>query len=126
MKIHEKMNSLMTKSTLKRFADNNDSHDAKNPQHDDDDEDDGNNIMNNKRHRLNDETVPPPEKITDVIDDCLERIFECLDLVSLLNVANANKRLRPAARLIYKRKYGKNTVAIGGCDNIKKGSNEMN
>ena len=53
-----------------------------------------------------------PMKITDLDDDCLEKIFENLDLRSLFNVAVANEWLRPAARVVYKRKFGVKYVRI--------------
>lgn len=49
---------------------------------------------------------PPPIKITDLNDDCLEKIFDRLDLLSLFNVAVSNEWLRPAARIVYKRRIG--------------------
>lgn len=47
-------------------------------------------------------------KITDLIDDCLEKIFEYLDLLSLFNVIVANANLRPAAVIVFKHKFSKN------------------
>lgn len=61
---------------------------------------------------------PPPEaeslptKMTDLDDDCLEHIFDCLDFHSLLNVALANEWLRPTARIVYKRKFENRIIEI--------------
>lgn len=53
-----------------------------------------------------------PTKITDLNDDCLAKIFGHLNLRSLFNVAVANKWLRPAAGIIYKRKFGDKEVCL--------------
>lgn len=53
-----------------------------------------------------------PMKITDINDFCLQKIFEHLDSLSLINVAIANEWLRPAASVIYKRKFGMKEVCI--------------
>lgn len=46
-----------------------------------------------------------PMKITDLDDDCLEKIFGYLNLRCLFNVAAANVWLRPAVGVVYKRKF---------------------
>lgn len=51
-------------------------------------------------------------KITDLNDDCLERIFMLLDVENLLNVKLANKWLGPAADIVYKRKFGTYSVCL--------------
>lgn len=53
-----------------------------------------------------------PTKITGLIDDCLEKIFEHLDIGSLFNAAVANEYLRPAASNVFKRKFGTERVWI--------------
>lgn len=53
-----------------------------------------------------------PLTITDLNDNCLEKIFGYLDLVSMFNVAAANLYLRPAAGVAYKRKFGAIQVCI--------------
>lgn len=58
-------------------------------------------------------------KITDCDDLCLEKIFDHLSLMELLRVAAANKLLIPAARHLYKRKFGTRTVCISGCDDLR-------
>lgn len=63
-----------------------------------------------KRQRLN--SLEQPTKIIDLNDQCLEKIFKCLDLQSLFNVAIANEWLRPAAGYVYKRKYGTRSVSL--------------
>lgn len=49
-------------------------------------------------------------KITDMNLICLEECFEYLELGWLVNVANANIRLRKAAQYVYFRKYSEMTV----------------
>lgn len=44
-------------------------------------------------------------KLTDVIDDCLERIFKYLSVEDLLAIADTNTQLRPAAYEAYLRKF---------------------
>ena len=68
-----------------------------------------------KRQRLTSpptEEPPQPTKIIDLIDDCLEKIFELLDFEDLLNVAAANKFLRPAANAVYNRKFDTKKVSL--------------
>lgn len=57
---------------------------------------------------------PPasPTKITDLDDICLEKIFDHLGFHGLFNIAVANEWLRPAARFVYKRKFGKQFILI--------------
>lgn len=78
-----------------------------------------------KRHHSN-ETSPHPRcksqrlsvdcneplTITDLNDNCLEKIFGNLDVCSLFNVATSNAYLRPAAGVAYKRKFGGIQVCI--------------
>lgn len=49
-------------------------------------------------------------QITDLNIDCLEKIFKHLDCIDIFNVADSNARLREAAKLVYRIKYGKNIV----------------
>lgn len=87
----------------------------------------------NKRHRQKDEssqcesqrcesteeyTAMQTTKIIDLNDDCLVKIFGYLDLESLLNSADANEWLRPAAGVVYKRKFGTKKVGIYECDDF--------
>lgn len=51
-------------------------------------------------------------KITDVNIDCLEKIFEHLNLTDLNNVAEADVHFLTAARLVYKRLHSSKTVKI--------------
>lgn len=51
--------------------------------------------------------------ITDMNDDCLEKIFEYLDPQSLFNVGVSNKYLNISANTVFKRKYGQKKVYIG-------------
>lgn len=50
--------------------------------------------------------------ITDVNNDCLEKVFRYLSLGDLLNVADSSKHLRAAAELTYSYKYGKKQLYI--------------
>lgn len=56
-------------------------------------------------------------KITDLNDDCLMQIFGHLDLKSLFNVAIANEWLRPAAAMVYKKRFGNNEVQMSNSSN---------
>lgn len=56
-----------------------------------------------KNHHKN--ITPKAKKITDLNDHCLEKIFEHLNFQSLFNVAIANEYQRPAAALMYKRRF---------------------
>lgn len=64
-----------------------------------------------KRQKL--ETINGPSaeqnasstRLTDVNDDCLERIFLYLNLDDLLNIVHTNKQLKNAADLAFSRKY---------------------
>lgn len=63
-----------------------------------------------KRQRPN--TPEQPLKIIDLNDDCLVKIFGHLNLHSLFNVSLSNEYLRPAARIVYKRKFSQKQVLI--------------
>lgn len=65
-----------------------------------------------KSESANDEWSPKTLSLTSIIDDCLLLIFDYLELGDLLNVAEASKRLLPAAVSTYKRKYGKIEVRV--------------
>lgn len=73
-----------------------------------------------KRQRLesDDKQLNQPSKITDLDDLCLVKIFKHLNLKELLNVCETNKLLIPAARHVYKCKFGTKTVRISGCDDL--------
>lgn len=53
--------------------------------------------------------------ITDLTEDCLVKIFECLDIQNLLHVAIANRWLRPAAAKAYKNRFGGQTIHLNHC-----------
>lgn len=89
---------------------------------------------NKRRHSTNDEDpspksqckekpvneVMPPTKIIDLNDDCLEKVFNHLDVVeNLFNVAAANGFLVPAAAIVYKRKFGAKSVAMNAYDDLR-------
>lgn len=48
--------------------------------------------------------------LTDINIDCLEGIFNNLDLINLLSVCDSNKYVKRAAELIFVRRYGKKKV----------------
>lgn len=52
------------------------------------------------------------KKIKILNDDCLEKIFTYLDLTNLVNVADSDVAYTTAARLAYKRLYGKKMLCI--------------
>lgn len=58
-------------------------------------------------------------KIINLTDDCLVKIFKLLELKDLLSVAVTNEWLRPAARDVYKREFGKEKVFIDGIQRPK-------
>lgn len=51
-------------------------------------------------------------KLTNINRDCLEHMFEYLNLCDLLNVADSSKSLRVAAGLVYHRKFRQQTVQL--------------
>lgn len=51
-------------------------------------------------------------KITDLVVDCLEKIFKHLELIDLLNFAESNKRLNRAASVIFNRKYSRHFIIL--------------
>lgn len=83
--------------------------------------DEGDSDSLRKHHRLEscDEQSGRIATITDLDDVCLENIFNHLNLKDLFSVADANKFLVPAARHVYKRKFGTKTVRISGCDDLQ-------
>lgn len=62
-------------------------------------------------------------QITDVNTDCLENIFERLNIKDLLNVADANKWLRVAAVSAYRHKFGQKAVNLSGLNSSVTGIN---
>lgn len=65
------------------------------------DENDGNSVSGNE-----------PKSLNNIYYDCLERIFDFLDLKSLLNVANTCKRLDTAARAKFGHEHGSKVVKL--------------
>lgn len=51
-------------------------------------------------------------KLTDVNTDCLQIVFNYLNLRDLLNIADANKYVKSAAELIFVRIFGKKTIFL--------------
>lgn len=58
-----------------------------------------------KRLKIIENTEDEQIKITDLNDDCIEHIYEYLDLRDLLNVALSNTRLQCIADVVFERKY---------------------
>lgn len=67
-----------------------------------------------QRSEIDDNDKMSSIKIVDVNNDCLEHVFNYLDLMDLINVASANKHLGQAAAKVYGRKYKGRWVQIGG------------
>lgn len=73
-----------------------------------------------KERKVNVETNQPstnsiekfPTTITDVNNDCLERIFEKISVWDLLNIVESNSWLNEAACSVFKRKYGNKKVKL--------------
>lgn len=57
-------------------------------------------------------TEPEPITLTNIYYDCLERIFDFLDLESLLNVAGTCKRLQIAAAAKFRDDFGGKTIKL--------------
>lgn len=53
-----------------------------------------------------------PKTLTNIYYDCLERIFDFLDLVSILNVARTCKRLQIAAAPKFSDDYSKKRIIL--------------
>lgn len=56
---------------------------------------------------------PEPLKLTTINDDCKEHIFNLLDLMDLVNIAETNKQLSSAVCAVFKRKYGNKGIVFG-------------
>lgn len=61
---------------------------------------------------LNLTEVIQPTKLTDINDDCKILIFEYLDWLDLINVAETTKQLHSAAHDVFQRKYGCEEIII--------------
>lgn len=61
-------------------------------------------------------------KITDINDDCLEKVFMYLSLDDLINIARTNKPLKPAADMVFQRKYAKKKINLHIVSDPKDGS----
>lgn len=72
----------------------------------------------NPEHQIDNNQPEPtepsatPTKLTDVNIDCLQHIFNYLNLRDLLTIADANKSLRLAADEIFSRNYRKKTIFL--------------
>lgn len=50
--------------------------------------------------------------LADLIDDCKGLIFEQLELIDLLNIADTNTQMQPMVRQVFERKYSNRRVVI--------------
>lgn len=66
----------------------------------------------NQEPDVNEATVTATTNITNIYYDCLERIFDFLDITSLFNVAQTCKRLQTAAAAKFGDEYGKKQVCL--------------
>lgn len=57
-----------------------------------------------------DEVIPVPMELTELNNDCLEHIFQFLNVDDLLTIAHTNKQLKPAADLAFARKFYRKKV----------------
>lgn len=55
---------------------------------------------------------PQPIGLNDMIDDCKEMVFEHLELVDLLNMADTNTQLQPTVQQIFERKHSNRRIVI--------------
>lgn len=51
-------------------------------------------------------------EFTDINTDCLEKIFKCLELGDLLNIADTSKHFKETADIVVSRKFAKKTILI--------------
>lgn len=56
-----------------------------------------------------------PLNLTDVIEDCLEHIFDNLDMEDLYYVALTNKELAKIAQMVFKKKFGTTRFYVNFC-----------
>lgn len=66
-----------------------------------------------------------PMKISDLIDDCLQNIFERLTLEDLINVAKSNFVLNVAACFMFARRYGSSVIIFTHPPEIYVGDNVL-
>lgn len=55
--------------------------------------------------------------ITNINEDCKEYIFQYLEWMDLLNVADCSKLFHTAVGFVLKKKYHKAYVTFGNCEN---------
>lgn len=65
----------------------------------------------------NDETTmeqstTPTAGLQNLIDDCKEMVFERLELVDLLNVADSSKQMQPTVCQIFERNHSNRRIVI--------------
>lgn len=100
-----KMENSQPKSANKRPHDENDSESTR--------------CKQQRLESCDDDQLDLTAKITDCDDICLVKMFGHLSLMDLLRTALANKLLVPAARDLFKRKFGARTMHISGCDDLR-------
>lgn len=57
--------------------------------------------------------IPEPLKLTTIINDCKELIFDYLDWSDLINIADSSKQLNTSVCRVFYRKYGHGKVDFG-------------
>lgn len=61
--------------------------------------------LKSSHETVNEPNATTEKKLTDLNVDCLEQVFLYLSLKDLLNIVHANKQLKPAAELVFARKF---------------------
>lgn len=56
------------------------------------------------------ESITFQTKLTDINDDCLEKVFMHLSLDVLLNILHTNTQLKPAADMAFAQKFAKQDI----------------
>lgn len=61
----------------------------------------------------NSSVIVEPLNLSNINDDCKHAIFEHLDWLDLLSLADTNKQLYPAVCGVFRRKYGNAKICLG-------------
>lgn len=56
----------------------------------------------------------PPQmmSLNDMIDDCKEMVFDHLELVDLLNMADSNSQMQPTVSQVFERNHSNRRIVI--------------
>lgn len=76
------------------------------------DRDDDNGEPSRKNQKLDTDNAPEPKSITNICIEMVDRIFDYLNIESLLNVAQTCKRLQTAAITKFRDKHGQKNVDL--------------